>query len=337
MGQALYRKWRPQTFDDVMGQEHIVRTLRNALRQGRIHHAYLLAGPRGTGKTTTARLLAKAVNCLAPVEERPCNACEICRAVNEGRLMDLIEIDAASNTGVDNVRELLEKVGFRPAQARLKVYVIDEVHMLSTAAFNALLKTLEEPPAYAHLILLATDADTLLPTVVSRSQHFALRPLSRLTVQQALQQRWEAALEVAERLARLSCGRLGWAVQALTDPQRRQQIDEAVLKWLTLLRQELPARFEAAAELAKDPVQLALVLEMWQLAWRDVLLLQTENAEGITYLEQEAALREVATSVTVGQTVNALKTLEQAQEALRRNANALLLTENLLLDLPTLR
>ncbi len=107
MGQALYRKWRPQTFDDLIGQEHVVRTLRNALRMGQIHHAYLFAGPRGTGKTTTARLLAKAVNCLAPVEERPCNRCEICRAVNEGRLMDLIEIDAASHTGVDNVRDIL--------------------------------------------------------------------------------------------------------------------------------------------------------------------------------------------------------------------------------------
>ena len=141
MTYALYRKWRPRTFEEVVGQDHVVRTLRNALLAGRVRHAYLFAGPRGTGKTTTARLLAKAVNCLAPdPAERPCNACEICQAVNEGRLMDLIEIDAASNTGVDDVRELRERVRFRPNRARYKVYVIDEVHMLSNAAFNALLK-----------------------------------------------------------------------------------------------------------------------------------------------------------------------------------------------------
>jgi len=128
----LYRKWRPQTFDEVIGQDHVVQTLRNALRDDRVVHAYLFAGPRGTGKTTCARLLAKAVNCLGPEDRRPCNECAICRAVNEGRLMDLIEIDAASHTGVDDMRELQERVGFQPTQARYKVYIIDEAHMLST-------------------------------------------------------------------------------------------------------------------------------------------------------------------------------------------------------------
>lgn len=176
--QALYRKWRPRTFEEVVGQEHVVRTLRNALISGRIHHAYLFAGPRGTGKTTTARLLAKAVNCLAPKEERPCNECEICVAVNEGRLLDLIEIDAASNTGVDDVRELRERVGFRPNEARYKVYVIDEVHMLSNAAFNALLKTLEEPPEHAIFVLATTEPHKILPTVLSRCQRFDFHRIS---------------------------------------------------------------------------------------------------------------------------------------------------------------
>jgi DNA polymerase III subunit gamma/tau len=175
MAQALYRKWRPQTFDDVVGQEHIIQTLRYALRTGHIHHAYLLAGPRGTGKTTTARLIAKAVNCLAPSDERPCNQCEICDAVNEGRLMDLVEIDAASNTGVDNIRDLLEKVGFRPTQATYKVYVIDEVHMLSTAAFNALLKTLEEPPEHVLFVLATTEVHKIPETILSRCQRFEFR------------------------------------------------------------------------------------------------------------------------------------------------------------------
>ena len=173
--QALYRKWRPRTFDEVIGQQHVVSTLRNALASGRIHHAYLFAGPRGTGKTTMARLLAKAVNCLALEEQRPCNECVICQAVNEGRLLDLIEIDAASNTGVDDVRELRERVGFRPNEARYKVYVIDEVHMLSNAAFNALLKTLEEPPPHAIFVLATTEPHKIPTTVVSRCQRFNFR------------------------------------------------------------------------------------------------------------------------------------------------------------------
>ncbi len=173
--QALYRKWRPQTFEDLIGQEHVVRTLRNALRLGHLHHAYLLAGPRGTGKTTTARLLAKAVNCLAPMEERPCDKCEICQAVTAGRLMDLIEIDAASNTGVDDVRDLLERINFQPAQARYKVYVIDEVHMLSNSAFNALLKTLEEPPPHVIFVLATTEVHKIPATVLSRCQRFEFR------------------------------------------------------------------------------------------------------------------------------------------------------------------
>jgi DNA polymerase-3 subunit gamma/tau len=180
--QALYRRWRPRTFDEVVGQEHIVRTLRNALTSGRIHHAYLFAGPRGTGKTTTARLLAKAVNCLAPEDQRPCNECAICQAVNEGRLLDLIEIDAASNTGVENVRELRERVGFRPNETRYKVYVIDEVHMLSNSAFNALLKTLEEPPPHAIFVLATTEPHKIPATVLSRCQRFDFRriPVSRI-------------------------------------------------------------------------------------------------------------------------------------------------------------
>jgi len=176
--QALYRKWRPQTFEAVVGQQHVVRTLRNALTSGRIHHAYLFAGPRGTGKTTMARLLAKAVTCLAPDDQRPCNQCAICQAVNERRLLDLIEIDAASNTGVDDVRELRERVGFRPNEARYKVYVIDEVHMLSNAAFNALLKTLEEPPPHAIFVLATTESHKIPATVLSRCQRFDFRRIS---------------------------------------------------------------------------------------------------------------------------------------------------------------
>ena len=173
--QALYLKYRPQTFDEVVGQEPITRTLRNALRQGKIRHAYLFTGPRGTGKTTTARLLAKAVNCQASEGERPCNICPICVAVNDGRLLDLIEIDAASNRGIDEIRDIREKVGFRPNEGRFKIYVLDEAHMLTEPAFNALLKTLEEPPPHVIFGLVTTDPHKIPATIASRCQRFDFR------------------------------------------------------------------------------------------------------------------------------------------------------------------
>jgi len=176
MSQALYRKWRPTQWDQVIGQEHVVQTLRNAIAADRVAHAYLFAGPRGTGKTTTARLLAKAVNCLnEKTAERPCNQCAHCQAVNQGRFLDLIEIDAASNTSVEDVRDLREKINFSPNQGRYKVYIIDEVHMLSTAAFNALLKTLEEPPPHAIFILATTEGHKIPATVLSRCQFHEFR------------------------------------------------------------------------------------------------------------------------------------------------------------------
>ena len=176
MTQALYNKWRPQKWDEVVGQQHIVQTLRNAVVGGRVAHAYLFAGPRGTGKTTAARLLAKAVNCLNPdPAARPCNECIHCLAVNEGRFLDLIEIDAASNTSVEDVRDLRDKINFTPNQGQYKVYIIDEVHMLSTAAFNALLKTLEEPPAHAIFILATTEMHKIPATVLSRCQRHEFR------------------------------------------------------------------------------------------------------------------------------------------------------------------
>src|SRR5689334_19726739 len=176
MTQALYRKWRPQLWDEVVSQEHIVQTLKNAVASGRVAHAYLFSGPRGTGKTTAARLLAKAVNCLAKdAGKRPCNECDHCLAVNENRFMDLIEIDAASNTSVEDVRDLRDKINFAPSQGAYKVYIIDEVHMLSTAAFNALLKTLEEPPPHAIFVLATTEIHKIPATVLSRCQRHEFR------------------------------------------------------------------------------------------------------------------------------------------------------------------
>lgn len=177
--QALYLKWRPLSFDDVVGQQHITRTLRNALIRGRVRHAYLFSGPRGTGKTTSARLLAKAVNCKHDDPAgRPCNACANCVAINQARFLDLIEIDAASHTGVDDVRELRDKIAFAPGEGAYKVYIIDEVHRFSGNAFDALLKTLEEPPDHAIFVLATTEIDKVPATIKSRCLQFEFRRVS---------------------------------------------------------------------------------------------------------------------------------------------------------------
>ena len=183
MSQVFYRKWRSQTLSDVVGQESVTQTLLNALNSGRISHAYLFCGPRGTGKTSTGRILAKAVNCLTTGGKgEPCNTCEMCRAITEGRAMDVIEIDAASNTGVDDIRSLREKVNYAPNQARYKVYIIDEFHMLSSSASNALLKTLEEPPPHVIFILATTEVHKILPTIMSRCQRFDFHRISQAAI-----------------------------------------------------------------------------------------------------------------------------------------------------------
>ena len=178
---ALYRKFRPTTFEDVKGQDHIVTTLRNQIKAGRIGHAFLFTGTRGTGKTTSAQILARAVNCEAPVNGNPCGECAMCRSIAAGTSMNVIEIDAASNNGVDNIREIVEEVRYSPTEGKYKVYIIDEVHMLSAGAFNALLKTLEEPPSYVIFILATTEVHKIPITILSRCQRYDFR---RITVEE---------------------------------------------------------------------------------------------------------------------------------------------------------
>ena len=179
---ALYRKFRPGVFSEVKGQDAIVTTLRNQIKTERIGHAYLFCGTRGTGKTTVAKILAKAVNCEQPVDGEPCGECRICRGIANGSILNVVEIDAASNSGVENVRQIVEEVEYSPAEGKYKVYILDEVHMLTTAAFNALLKTLEEPPSYVIFILATTEAHRLPITILSRCQRYDFKRISIETI-----------------------------------------------------------------------------------------------------------------------------------------------------------
>ncbi|MGA2112055.1 MAG: DNA polymerase III subunit gamma/tau [Anaerolineales bacterium] len=221
MSQALYNKLRPQAWDEVVGQNHVVQTLRNAVRAGKVAHAYLFAGPRGTGKTSVARILAKSVNCTcADLAQRPCNRCPPCLSVNEGRYLDLVEIDAASNTSVEDVRDLRERVTLAPNEGRFKVYIIDEVHMLSTAAFNALLKTLEEPPSHVLFVLATTEIHKIPATVISRCQRHEFHRLAGEEIASYLKkvseaERIDASPEALSTIARQATGSLRDALSLL--------------------------------------------------------------------------------------------------------------------------
>lgn len=200
---ALYRKFRPAGFEDVKGQEHIVTTLKNQIKADRIGHAYLFCGTRGTGKTTIAKIFAKAVNCIHPVDGNPCNECGICRSIQAATSMNVIEIDAASNNGVDNIREIREEVAYSPTEGKYKVYIIDEVHMLSIGAFNALLKTLEEPPAYVIFILATTEAHKIPVTILSRCQRYDFRRITIETISERLMELMEKEhIEAEEKAVR---------------------------------------------------------------------------------------------------------------------------------------
>jgi DNA polymerase-3 subunit gamma/tau len=218
--QSLYRKWRSQTFGDLVGQETVIQTLRNALNSGKLAHAYLFTGPRGTGKTSMARLLAKTINCLNPQDGEPCNVCEQCREITAGSSFNVMEIDAASNRGIDSIRELREKVMVPPSTGRYKVYILDEAHMLTTEAFNALLKTLEEPPPHAIFVMATTDVHKMLPTVLSRCQRFDFKRFS--TLQLVAHLRYVAGQEqvtlesgAAELIARAAAGGMRDALSLL--------------------------------------------------------------------------------------------------------------------------
>lgn len=339
MSQALYRKWRPQLWDEVVGQEHVVQTLRNAVRGGRVAHAYLFAGPRGTGKTTMARLLAKAVNCLDErLEARPCNRCPHCLAVNEGRFLDLIEIDAASNTSVEDVRDLRDKINFAPNEGRYRVYIVDEVHMLSTAAFNALLKTLEEPPAHAIFVLATTEVHKIPATVLSRCQRHEFRRLSVDAIVSYLQSKLaeeglRAEAGVLEMVARQATGSLRDAISLLdqlasggekvTLAQAQivlgtaggEAVQRVVAAWVD---QDLPGGLTAinqAIDAGADPRQLSRQLVDYL---RGLLLVRMGTARLVeTTAETRSEMEAQAARVEVGALLAAIRCFNRAASEAR--------------------
>ncbi len=339
MSQALYRKWRPQTFDQVVGQEHITGTLRHAIAAGRISHAYLFTGPRGTGKTTTARLLAKAVNCTDPdPAQRPCDHCAICNAITEGRLLDLVELDAASNRGIDEIRDLRDKIHFSPGEGKYKVYIMDEIHMLTEPAFNALLKTLEEPPPHAIFVLATTDPQKVPATIVSRCQRFDFRRLTLAEITQRLREivadeGLSAETDALTLIARQATGamrdaeslldQLASSGGAITLAQAQSTLGAGPIEIISAVAEGLA---DADAARGLDAINRALDrgADARQLArqitehLRQLMLMQVGgDKQADIPAEQRPAMESQAARLPVAQLVRAIKLFNQAASDLR--------------------
>lgn len=353
MYEALYRKYRPRTFDDVVGQEHITETLKQQVITGRLSHAYLFVGTRGTGKTTCARILAKAINCEHPINGNPCLCCDTCKAMEAGELMDVTELDAASNNGVDDVRMLRDEALFSPAKAKKRVYIIDEVHMLSKPAFNALLKILEEPPEHLMFILATTELNKILPTILSRCQRHSFRRLDADTVASYLlhiAEREELTLteDAARLLGRLADGGMRDGMSLLDQCSSQRRIDrDAVLSAMGLMGSAFTA--ELAEKIAERNAEDTLLFfrRMWQegkdpssllgeLAsfYRDVLMLRLAPKGGgelLSGLYDTETLRAVPGSE--GELLDTLNTIEKYLSDMRDAVNPRLQAELCLVEL----
>ena len=323
---ALYRKWRPQTFEEIRGQDHIVTALRNQVRMDRAGHAYLFCGTRGTGKTSAAKIFAKAVNREHPADGSPCNECAMCKAIDAGRSINVVEIDAASNNGVDNIREIREEVTYSPSEGRYKVYIIDEVHMLSAGAFNALLKTLEEPPSYVIFILATTEVHKIPVTILSRCQRYDFRRISTQTIsdrlrQLALAENISAVTAALDYVARIADGSMRdalslfdqchafYADQPLTYERVLDvlgAVDMSVFGQLLVqvLDQDVTGVLETVREVSRQGREMTQFAADFTMYLRNLLVLKTSpeasglvdaSEEQLTAMTQEASLTDADT------------------------------------------
>ena len=355
MYQALYRKWRPQTFDEVVGQKHITETLKNQVKSGRLSHAYIFIGTRGTGKTTCARILAKAVNCEHPVDGNPCGVCPACRGIADGSVLDVVELDAASNNGVDNVRALREEAVFSPAAVKKRVYIIDEVHMLSASAFNALLKILEEPPEHLMFILATTELQKVPATILSRCQRHSFRRIDTPQIAEYLeyiarQEQFSLTHDAAELIARLADGGVRDALSLLDQCSAFETIDAPAVysamglagnKRITdmldhILRHDAPAALEEFSALWMDGKDPATFLRELGTLLRDVLISVVAPKSGTSLLTggyDAASLADFAARMTREELISAMETVQRYSAQLREVKNPKTVVELCLISL----
>jgi len=343
--QALYRKYRPQTFDDVLGQMAVTQTMKTQLSSGKMGHAYLFTGSRGTGKTTCARILAKAVNCLHPDNGNPCNVCEACRAIDSGSCMDVLEIDAASNNGVDNVRDLRDDAVYTPSQVKMRVYIIDEVHMLSISAFNALLKIIEEPPEHLLFILATTELHKVPATILSRCQRFSFRRISQEDIAARLQYvAYQENIDLddgaARVLARLADGAMRDGLSLLdqcASATTGELTAERVYACLGIAgerkcgelmgyiaNRDTKSALELFNRLYTEGKDLAAMLDEMACLTRDLLVLKTAGGAGITMLSGVATDKEaleLTKALSSGELVRMMNLLQQTLSGFTRSAS----------------
>ena len=347
MYQALYRKWRPRTFSDVAGQEHITETLRRQIIGGRLSHAYLFVGTRGTGKTTCAKILSRAVNCTEPVDGDPCNKCPSCVGIENGGILDVLELDAASNNGVDNVRALREEAVYSPAAVKMRVYIIDEVHMLSTAAFNALLKLLEEPPQHLLFILATTELNKVPATILSRCQRFSFKRLSADVITTRLNsvarsEGFSLTDDAAEKLAALSDGSMRDALSLLDQCAVDTVIDitrvldtiglagysEILLIADAVANRDLPEALRIIDKLYNDGKNMASLLSDVSSLMRDTLAHKlAPDSPLINTWFSGAELAKLSKKITAEQLFFCLEILKETLNNLSRSGGTRLLAE----------
>ena len=355
MYQALYRKWRPTSFDEVIGQQHVTETLKNQIRSGHLSHAYLFIGSRGTGKTTCARILARAVNCENPVNGNPCGTCAACRGILDGTILDVVELDAASNNGVDNVRALREEALFTPNTVRKRVYIIDEVHMLSTAAFNALLKILEEPPAHLLFILATTELQKVPATILSRCQRHSFRRIDAELLSQYLEkvaqsERIALSHEAAELIARLAEGGVRDALSLLDQCSSAESVDvDTVYSTMGLagnrrvaemlgqiLRHDAASVLQSFQGMWMDGKNPASLLDELNGLLRDVLMMHVAPKGARALLSgayEPETLRGFASPLTSEELLCAMGTVQRYQSGIRDAGKPKMLAELCLLSL----